>query len=93
MANNLFISYDLNSPGQDYAKVIEAIKGLGSWAKMQKSFWYVNSSKTAAQAANIVWASMDANDSLVVVDATNGSAAWQGISQEVAKHIQDQWSK
>ena len=29
MANNLFISYDLNSPGQDYSKVIEAIKGLG----------------------------------------------------------------
>lgn len=47
MANNLIVSYDLYSPGQDYSKVIDAIKALGSWAKVQKSVWYVNSSYTA----------------------------------------------
>lgn len=91
MANNLFISYDLNTPGQDYSGLIEEIKSLGSWAKVQKSFWYVNSTLTASQAVDRVWAKMDRNDSLIVVDAKNNSAAWQGLSDEVANFIKKQW--
>ncbi len=34
MANNIFISYDLKSPGQDYSKIISEIKTLGPWAKV-----------------------------------------------------------
>ena len=41
--NNLFISYDLKNPGQNYDRVITAIKGLGSWAKVQYSLWFVSS--------------------------------------------------
>ncbi|EOX4102479.1 CRISPR-associated protein Cas2 [Vibrio alginolyticus] len=93
MANNLFISYDLNSPGQNYDNVIKEIKTLGSWAKVQKSFWYVNSTLTASQAVNRVWAQMDQNDTLIVVDATNGDAAWQNLSNEVANHIKSEWVK
>ncbi|MCJ8283942.1 CRISPR-associated protein Cas2 [Halomonas sp.] len=93
MANNLFISYDLNTPGQDYSGIIEEIKSLGSWAKVQKSFWYVNSTLTASQAVDRVWAKMDRNDSLIVVDAKNNSAAWQGLSDEVATFIKKQWSQ
>ncbi|WP_312591156.1 MULTISPECIES: CRISPR-associated protein Cas2 [Stenotrophomonas] len=93
MANNLIVSYDLYSPGQDYSKVIEAIKALGSWAKIHKSVWYVNSSYTAAQARDKVWATMDRNDSIFVVDATDNDAAWQNLSNEVSNHIKDQWFK
>jgi len=93
MANNLFISYDLNSPDQNYSAVIEEIKSLGKWAKVQKSFWYVNSSLTTSQAVDRVWAKMDMNDSLIVVDATNNNAAWQGLSAEVANFIKDKWTK
>ncbi len=50
--NNLFISYDLNVPGQRYDQVIEAIKKLGNWAKVQKSFWYVSSSLSAEEAVD-----------------------------------------
>jgi len=93
MANNLFISYDLNSPDQNYSAVIEEIKSLGNWAKVQKSFWYVNSSLAASQAVDRVWAKMDMNDSLIVVDATNNNAAWQGLSAEVDNFIKDKWTK
>ncbi|HGM7348085.1 TPA: hypothetical protein ACKP7M_002493 [Stenotrophomonas maltophilia] len=93
MANNLIVSYDLYSPGQDYSKVIEAIKALGSWAKIHKFVWYVNSSYTAAQARDKVWATMDRNDSIFVVDATDNDAAWQNLSNEVSNHIKDQWFK
>ena len=91
--NNLFISYDLKNPGQNYDGVIAAIKGLGSWAKVQYSFWYVSSSYTAKQAAEIVRRAQDANDSLIVVDATNNDAAWFGISAEVSEHMRTQWQQ
>ena len=90
--NNLLISYDLNSPGQNYEVVWEKIKTLGSWAKIQKSFWYVKSTHTASSAVAEVWSVMDKNDSLIVVDATNKNAAWQGLSTEVANHIQTKWN-
>lgn len=93
MANNLFISYDLNSPGQDYEKVINEIKSLGNWAKVQKSLWYVNSNFTADQARQKVWAKMDANDSLIVIDASNNSAAWNNLSDEVSSFIKDKWTQ
>lgn len=93
MANNLFISYDLNSPGQYYEKVFDAIKALGNYAKIQKSFWYVNSHLTAEQAFDRVWAKMDRNDSLIVVDATNNSARWEGVPKNVSDFIISEWNK
>jgi len=92
MANNLIVSYDLFSPGQNYQAVIAAIKALGSWAKVHKSLWYVNSYKTAAQAVDAVWAVMDANDTIFIVDATNQNAAWQNLSDEVSNYLQEHWN-
>ena len=93
MANNLVVSYDLHNPGKDYSAVIDAIKILGSWAKIHKSVWYVNSNYTASQAVTLVWAAMDRNDSLFIVDASNNNASWRNLSDEVANHIKDQWVK
>ncbi|MGB3221461.1 MAG: hypothetical protein WBB23_01535 [Desulforhopalus sp.] len=93
MANNLFISYDLNSPGQDYSSAIEEIKSLGSWAKVQKSHWYVNSTLTASEANERIWKKMDKNDTLIVVDVTNKNAAWHNLSDEVSNHIKTNWAR
>lgn len=89
---NLFISYDLNSPGQDYTAIIEEIKSLGSWAKVQKSLWYVQSTLTATQAKDRLTPHIDTNDSLIVVDASNNVATWYGLSNEVSEHIKTQWT-
>ncbi len=91
MSHNLFIAYDLMSPGQSYDKVREAIKGLGAWHQFQFSLFYVSSDHTAAQAYAIVSDAMDANDRLAVIDAIGGvvsdwdrppidqiNAIWQG---------------
>jgi hypothetical protein len=66
MANNLVVSYELNNPGQNYEKVIAAVKDLGSWAKVHKSVRYVRSAYNATQAVEKLWAVMDANDSVFV---------------------------
>ncbi|MAZ66748.1 MAG: hypothetical protein CMF25_06525 [Kangiellaceae bacterium] len=91
MPNNLFISYDLNSPGQNYEAVVSAIKSLGSWAWLQKSVWYVNSSYSADAAGTRVIMSMDRDDSLLVIDATNNSAYWRNIGSEASEFVRTQW--
>lgn len=93
MGNNLHISYDLNVPGQNYEAVIAKIKTLGTWAKIHKSFWYVNSSLTAQQACEAVWSVMDRSDTVYVVDATNNVASWQNLSNEVSNLIIEQWNR
>lgn len=91
--NKLFISYDLKNPGQNYDRVVTAIKGLGSWAKVQYSLWFVSSAHTAKQAADIVWRAQDANDTLIVIDVTSDDAAWYGINTEVSEHIRKHWNR
>jgi hypothetical protein len=91
--NNLFISYDLITPGQNYESVTAAIKKLGAWAKVEYSFWYVKSAYTASKAAEIVRAAQDQNDSLIVVDASNNNAVWYGLQPEVSKHLKEQWAR
>lgn len=90
--NNLFISYDLKSPGQNYERVIAAIKTLGSWAKVQYSLFYVKSAYSASEAVDIVRRAQDANDSVIVIDATNNNAAWQGIDPKVGEFIKQNWT-
>jgi len=93
MANNLFITYDLNKVGKNYSGVIDAIKNLGEWAKYQKSAWYVSTTYTAEQAGKIVWANMDADDSLMVIDCLHNDAYWFGLTEEVSKFIQKNWNR
>lgn len=92
MPSNLFISYDLNNPGQNYSAVIEKIKSLGGWANVQKSFWFLSTSLTAQQVANALWSVMDANDSLIVIDANANDAYWFNLDPAVSKYIQDNWA-
>lgn len=91
--NNLFISYDLMTPGQNYEAVTAAIKRLGSWAKVHYSLWYVSTAHTANQAAEIVRRAQDANDKLIVVDATNNNAAWYGLATDVSDFMQQNWNR
>lgn len=93
MSNNLHISYDLNVPGQNYDAVIEKIKSLGNWAKIHKSYWYVNSNYTASQACAAVWSVMDTTDTVYVADTTNNAAAWQNIPPDSSNFIRAQWDQ
>ncbi|MCF8146262.1 MAG: hypothetical protein K9N21_20335 [Deltaproteobacteria bacterium] len=92
MPNNLFISYDLHSPGQNYEEVADAIKKLGNWAKVQYSLWYVKSHLSASDAGEKVWAVMDSNDSLIVIDVTDNFASWYNLSPEVSEFMKSHWN-
>lgn len=87
--NNLFIAYDLDKPGQNYAGVEQAIKSLGAWAHVQLSVWYVRSQYDCQTAAQFIRKQMDTNDRLIVIDALN--AYWYNLIAE-SNFIQSQWN-
>jgi hypothetical protein len=93
MSNNLIVSYDLNVVGQNYSAVIDAIKSLGGWTKIQQSVWYVDSPLNAELAAKKVNTYMDRNDLLIVLDATNNVAFWYNLSGVASKQIQGHWGR
>lgn len=91
MAHNLFISYDLMSPGQQYDRVTDAVKACGNWAKLEYSLFYVSSALTAQTAAERIWLSMDSNDKLIVIDASTNQFYGYNIGAEQLKYMQDHW--
>lgn len=72
MSYNLFIAYDLMSPGQDYEAVHEVIKSLGKWHQFQFSLFYIHTDYPPAEVYSLVNAAMDINDRLAVIDAQAG---------------------
>jgi hypothetical protein len=92
MIKNIFISYELNTSGQDSEAVIEEIKSLGEWAKAQESHWYLKTTLTANQVLDCIWRKMNLDDSLIVIDTTNNAVVWKGLSNEVANYIHKKWN-
>lgn len=76
------ISYDLNSPGQDYPSLIDAIKELsGTWWHHLDSTWIIRHAGPATAIRDALNAHIDSNDELLVVQLT-GVAAWTGFSKK-----------
>lgn len=72
MAYNLFIAYDLISPGQKYNDVRDAIMALGQYHQFQDSLFYVNTQRSPNEAYAMVSQHMDVGDKLAVIDAMGG---------------------
>ena len=90
MANNFFIAYDLDAPGQDYRKIEKAINECGAAFKVQLSLYYVKSTHTQAAIVEHCWKSMDKNDRLLVIEASN--ATFQNLLPGSKEFIQQNWN-
>jgi len=90
--NTLLISYDLNTPGQDYAQLHEKIKSLGAWCHSLESTWIVTTSYTPVQVRDSLVSTIDRNDELLVMDLS-GIAAWHGLSIEVSNWLKTNLEK
>ncbi|KOU17823.1 MULTISPECIES: hypothetical protein [Streptomyces] len=78
----LFIGYDLNRPGQDYANLIKEIKEVanGYWHHLD-STWLVRTEKTCTQVRDTLLPHMDHGDELLVMDVSGANWAASGFSQ------------
>jgi len=68
MMCTLHITYDLNSPGQKYAELYEAIKAQGDWWHHMESTWIVITSKSPSEVFEALNAHIDGTDCAFVVD-------------------------
>ena len=88
MTRTYTIQYDLLKPGQNYDKLIPAIKQLGTtWAKPLESCFAIVTTMTAAQIRDSLTPYLDPNDRLLV---TQIGADWASrcLAKEVVEWFQ-----
>ncbi|TDT90782.1 hypothetical protein EDC59_102212 [Pseudodesulfovibrio indicus] len=61
------VTYDLNSPGQNHAKVLEKIKSFGDWRRLSESSYAVLSTISAKSIYDGLEPLIDKNDRLLVI--------------------------
>lgn len=93
MASNVFISYDLYQPKENYEQVRASIESMGSWTRIHLWLWFVKTDLSAEAVAAKVWEAMESNDKLIVVDATNNAAYWYGLVEEVSDVLAKKWGE
>jgi hypothetical protein len=72
------ISYDLNTPGQDYIELTNAIERVGTTAwQCLNAAWLVITDLTAVQIRDALKPYVDKNDELLIAQLGN-DAAWRG---------------
>ena len=62
-----YIAYDLQAPGQDYERLISAIRVLGLHSRLQYSLWQLTSSLSQDAVFNFLSRFIDRNDRLEVM--------------------------
>lgn len=92
MRRVLLVTYDLNKPGQDYEKVHQAIKDLGSWWHYLESTWLVVTTVTPGQAWDRIAPAFDKSDHCLILDVTGDDysgwlpeKAWEWIRENLSQ--------
>jgi CRISPR/Cas system-associated endoribonuclease Cas2 len=63
----LLVTYDLNSPGQRHADLLEFLKKTFAWAKLSESSYAISTNKTPAQVFAQLKPYIDKNDQIYVL--------------------------
>lgn len=86
---NYLISYDLNSPGQNYEKVCNAITqaSTGVWCRPLESVYVIQSNMTAETIYNRISRYLDRNDRLLIM-ALEGDSFWH-LEKSVSDYLQN----
>lgn len=86
MFKTYLLSYDLRTPGRDYAKLYEAIKKLANgYSKPLESVWIIRSANSASDIRDELQKHVDSNDGLLVIEVLKHWA-----TSSVAK-VQTNW--
>lgn len=83
------ITYDLNSPGQNYDKVIEAIKSCstGKYCRYWTSTYLIQTRKTVQSVSDAITPLLDKNDRLIVIEVKRNYQGW--LTKEQWDYIRD----
>lgn len=78
MSKPYLITYDLNSPGQNYDKIIELIKGdlSTAYCTYWKSSFLIRSNYTPQQIVDTLKKHFDKNDRFLVIEVSDNYSGW-----------------
>lgn len=66
----VYVSYDLDKPGQNYQDLWDELESLGA-KRVQDSVWVLRSDDTAEALFNILQRHIDKNDRLLVIKSSS----------------------
>lgn len=83
------ITYDLNSEGQNYEKVIQAIKdaSTGVWCSYWESSYLIKSNLTVQQVSDKITPHLDSNDRLLTIEVKQNYQGW--LAEKQWKYIRE----
>jgi hypothetical protein len=81
------VTYDLQSPGQKYAKIDEELRKFPGGRPLE-TVWLLKSDMTAEQIYNVINKHLDSNDK-VMIFAAHSPAMWRGIDATWTKWLQE----
>jgi hypothetical protein len=76
MAGVLLVTYDLNTPGQDYTSLHGELKKSNAWWHYLDSTWLIYSDETADELSARLLTHIDKNDSMLVIRVCNENQGW-----------------
>ncbi|WP_422698948.1 hypothetical protein ACOX9P_09560 [Enterococcus durans] len=91
MKKPYLITYDLNTPGQKYDKIIELIKGdlSSAWCKYLESAFLITSNYTPQQILEKLKPHLDVNDRMIIIEVVNNKSGllttkqWNWINENI----------
>jgi hypothetical protein len=84
----LMVGYDLNKPDQDYEKLIDYLKSLGTWWHHLDSTWLVVTNMSAKELRDKLKTLIGAADELLVMDVTDDIWATAGFTDKANNWLQ-----
>jgi hypothetical protein len=78
------VTYDLNTPGQNYPDLHETIESLGEWRKPMESTWLIKTSWSSDRISQLLQKHIDKNDRLLVLDFDPSAATGWLLTEDIA---------
>ena len=91
MANNIFVCVELLDDAAEVSHIDRALEEFSDICRVTLTTWYVSTSASAAEVATKLWNVMSSVDRLLVIDATEGSAAMFNIGDGLVQTMRDCW--
>lgn len=89
---NIFIAFELFRPERGDERIAETVEAFGCpWARINKNVFYLHGDLDAPYVGGKVWAAMNMDDKLVVIDASKNDARWYNIKPEISEFLVANW--
>jgi hypothetical protein len=91
MANNLFVTFDVQDASREASLILSAIEELGQAVRVFNNVWYVRTNLSAAEAARRVWDVMQPADQLMVIDTALDEVATFNLNDRCLRGMMKRW--